>query len=408
MSWQDKINSPFTITTGDGSTYTPLWKPVGYEVEYNASVFEFPDIPGALIRRKSPRATKYDFNLYFQGDNHIEDMATFMASAANPGKWKVQHPYYGTIYVQPMGISVNHQADNVSEFGITCFATIDDSAPNATVSRNDAIISKKATTDAAMNTAYENSVVPKAADIVEMKSKTKKSFDFGVKAVTDEIEKADFRQAFVEANRAINSATSAPGIAIAAIQNVLNAPYKLTSNLDTRLNALKGQLKSLIDSISTIAGLNSKRLFEHNGGSLVSGIAAATATDTTIFSTRKEVLSVIDVLSNSFNGYLTALDIISTATAGDAGSYIADSVSITKLSELVSFTISSLLKLADTTSVEQSVILTEDSTVIQLAHKYYGLAADDSTIDKLIETNDIGLNELLIVPKGRQIKYYTT
>lgn len=408
MSWQDQINTPFRITTGDGSIYTPLWKPTGYEVEYNASVFEFPDIPGALIRRKSPKATKYDFNLYFQGDNHIDQMAAFMQSAANPKKWKVEHPYYGTIYVQPAGVSVNHQADNVSEFGITCFETIDESEPSGSVSRNDAILASKSDTDAALNASYSDNVVPKAADITEMRSKTKKSFDFGLKAVTDSIEKANYQQLFVEANRAINNAAATPSVAISAIQAAINAPYSFASTITTRVNALKGQLTSLIDSIGAITGANSKRLFEHNGGTIVGAIAAATATEGTVFSTRKEVLSVVDAITSAYNDYAGALDTLSSATGGDIDAYIPDPDAIIKLTDLVTYSVSSLLSIAETTAVEQSVILPEDSNIILIAKKYYGLDPDDAAIDKIIETNDIGLNELLIVPKGRKIVYYTS
>jgi hypothetical protein len=53
-----------------------------------------------------------------------------------------------------------------------------------------------------------------------------------------------------------------------------------------------------------------------------------------------------------------------------------------------------------------SLVLEEDSNVIILAHRFFGLLDDDSTIDQFIANNKIGLSQLMQVKKGTVVIYY--
>jgi ABC-type Na+ transport system ATPase subunit NatA len=53
-----------------------------------------------------------------------------------------------------------------------------------------------------------------------------------------------------------------------------------------------------------------------------------------------------------------------------------------------------------------SIVLEYDSNWIVLAHRFYGLQSDDSTLTKLIHENGAGLTTMLKVPKNSLIKYY--
>ena len=47
-----------------------------------------------------------------------------------------------------------------------------------------------------------------------------------------------------------------------------------------------------------------------------------------------------------------------------------------------------------------------DTTPINLTHRFYGLDEDDVNLNRFIETNNIGLSEILIVKKDREVVYY--
>jgi len=73
---------------------------------------------------------------------------------------------------------------------------------------------------------------------------------------------------------------------------------------------------------------------------------------------------------------------------------------------LVNYTISNLFNIAINAKQERSIIVEDDTNLVALAHRFYGLAPDDSTIEDLMLGNKIGLSELLIIKKGRKISYY--
>jgi hypothetical protein len=65
-----------------------------------------------------------------------------------------------------------------------------------------------------------------------------------------------------------------------------------------------------------------------------------------------------------------------------------------------------LYRIAFEAKQEREYILDEDSNIILLTHKFYEMDSEDRNINNFIETNNIGLNEILNIQKGRKIVYY--
>ena len=64
---------------------------------------------------------------------------------------------------------------------------------------------------------------------------------------------------------------------------------------------------------------------------------------------------------------------------------------------MINFTLSNLFIIALNAKQERSIVLEEDSNLINLAHRFYSLDLDDENIDELILNNDIGISEHLKV-----------
>lgn len=405
MSWQEKINGPFQITTGDGKTYTPLWLATGKENEYNVAVYEFPEISGSLVKRKLPKGRRHTFEISFQGLDHLDVYAAFELSAADPGRWTVGHPYYGSIYVHPLTMSVDHTQANVSRVVITAIESINENAPVATLSPQDKIIADKGVTDGLLADTWVADVKPKSSDITEMSNNARTSYNIGAKGISDTLDSESYFNAFSDANAAITNAIADPLLAIRQFQAMLNAPYQFLGNVQSRLGILTSQLQNLGKSIQAIITRNSKKLYENNAGTVVGAILAATVTNVS-YSTRREAVEVIDIVLDAYNQYLTNLDAIQSDNGGAFDAYIADAASLISLSNLVSYTVSVLIEIATNARQERTFFLEEDTNLFPLAKRLYGLLPDDSTIDELMQVNQIGLNELLIIKKGRPITYY--
>lgn len=405
MSWLEKIQNPLSITTGDGKKYAPKWKPTGKDVEYNVAVFEFPEVQGSLVRRGEVKGTRHNFDIYWDGEDHLDIATAFEISARNPKPWTVEHPYYGTILVHPMGMSFDHSSDNVTHITGGWIETITTDAPVAVQSTPDKILADKSVIDAQMCEAYSADVIPKAKDLKEMGDKTASTYKLGVKGISNTIDSEAYFNAFQDATKAINNATADPLMAIRQIQAMINMPFQFVATVKQRINTLLSQLAALGNSVVTIISRSSKKLYENNAGSIVSSIIAATITGAT-YKTRKDAVDSIEAILNAWNGYLGNLDSLQSLNGGVADSYMPDAQSLISLSNLVSYSVSALLQIATNAKQERTMLLEEDSSVVLLTKRFYGLKEGDAAIDEFIDTNEIGLDEMIIVPKGRKIIYY--
>ena len=79
---------------------------------------------------------------------------------------------------------------------------------------------------------------------------------------------------------------------------------------------------------------------------------------------------------------------------------------MSQLTGVVNYAISQLFIIALGAQQERIILLGEDSNVINLTHRFYGLDSEDLNIDKFMRNNDIGISEMLQIEKGRKIKYY--
>ena len=65
-----------------------------------------------------------------------------------------------------------------------------------------------------------------------------------------------------------------------------------------------------------------------------------------------------------------------------------------------------MLLLAENAAQQRIYRTEKDTNVILMAYKFYGLLPDDSTIQRVIDENNICLNEILQIKKGRDLVYY--
>lgn len=403
MSWIEKINSDFTIKTGDGATFTPNWLNANKTIDYNISIFEFKELEGSLVKRRTPKGARYAFEIYFQGDNHLDVSKDFETSAANPKAWNVTHPFYGSILVQPIGMTFDNSVYNVTKINGEWFETITEDAPKVTLSPKDKILEDKQLTDDAFANTYASEVKAKGADINEAKSNATELYNKGKKTITESIDAEDYFNAFNEAIAAFDNATAAPLAAIRKLQRMVNKPYEFITTIQNRITLLLDQLTVLVAPI--LGSRNSKKLYENTAGTIVGAMTAASVTNAT-YSNRGQAISVLENIIASYDNYLLQLDSISSLNGGKVDSYIANSDAIIKLGDLVSYTVSVLLQIAANAQQERTLILAEDATIMQIAFDLYGLTGEDAEINKLIEDNGIGINEMLLIQKGRKIVYY--
>lgn len=432
MSWTESVQSPLIIKTGDGRSFSPLWKnSCSKEIEYNIAQFDFPKIKGSKIDRGTPMARKFNLEIYFQGDNSFDDANAFETSAEDPRPWTISHPIYGSILVQPVGLKIDYSAFNAVQVTGTLLETLGSPGLQITIVPVDKINADKQAVDETQATAFNavqdtlksrelNASDLNAAvkEITQLKGINKTLYDIAVKQVKITEDAGTYLNLFNAANASVDQILFAPIPAIQAIQAFVNFPAMMITSVQVRLSVMQSQLSSLNQQISNLTTKTQKKIYELIGGVLVSAIAQASVTSydqnnqlvingqMPDYTTRVDVLNAIAILMAANGGFVGTLDGIQTTNGGLEDSYMPDADSIGQIQDLINFTISNLSVIALSAKQERTIVLENDSNVIILTHRFYGLLTDDSTIDTFIKSNNIFLNELLQIKKGRTIVYY--
>jgi hypothetical protein len=407
MSWIEKIKNNIVLKTGDGREYNLLWRNATRSQEYNVAEFEFPGITGTLVKRSKPKGMRYNIEFYFKGEDNLDDAETFRISADDERAWILIHPFYGSLNVQPISLNYDNSTLNVTRVTGSLVETITDDRPKTSDDPRDKIAAEKVAFDDTAAAAFTNNVEPGITDINQMTANNTLAYAVGKKKVKLTVDAEAYFNAFNSANAKILEATSEPLAAIREMQSVLNAPAIFADSVRNRLDIFVNQFELLRNTLEGITERNKKRLYETNQGSVVSSmlLTASTPQDGD-YGNRNDVYATIEIILESYNTYIQDIDGMQTENGGEPESFIPDAGSLIALNGLLNYTISNLFNIALDSKQERTVILENDSNPISLAHRFYNLQQDDSTITAFMLQNEMGINETLQVRKGRIVKYY--
>jgi len=408
VSWIDKIQTELVITTGDGKQYRPNWLNANKAIEYNIATFEFKELAGTLVYRGTPRGTSYGIEIYFQGEDHLDIASDFETSAADPRAWQIFHPFYGGINVQPISLGFDNSVQNVTRITGGIIETLSAIGEKVTVSAPDKIVEDKAGCDATLVDDYNRNVPnPVTADKLTIGEKINNIYTNVSKPKQDNTDASDYFNAYNQANGYLNNAVYDTLQVMRQVQTLVNMPATINDTVQNRLKMLVLQMTLLNTGAINTLPVHDKRLYEFMGATVIGAMVLAAITNTTgAYGNRASVISVISTIVAQHNAYLAKLDLMQSPNGSGIFSFIPSPFGITLLSQLVSFGVNSLLSNANDSKQERIIILEENSNIILLANRFYGLKHDDSTIEYFKDTNNIGLNEILEIKKGRRIAYY--
>jgi len=409
MAWQEQLKTDLVVITGDGKVYTPDYLNANQTTPFNIAEFVFKRVQGTLVRRGTIRGARYNIEWYFQGADYLEVTAEFKESSKNNNAWEITHPVYGRMLCHPVTITYDDSKQNCTKITGEIVETISSQKLNPLVSVPDLIIAEKITTDTALLDSYVTDVNPVAvADQIQMQEDTGTIFTT-ISGLIENIttEYQDFVNQYNAANRAIDTAIANASGAIGAAQSLISLPYVWLNTVQQRLEYLQAALAGLVAGIAGLTTPGYKRLFECYCGTIITAMCATTVTNIgTDYRNRNDVLKVVDLIIAAYNGYIINLDSLQTDTGALPTSYIPEWESQSRINRLVNFTVSNLFAVASNSRQQRTVLLQNDTNAILLAFQFYGMLPDDSTIEQVINDNNIVGDELLYIRAGRNIVYY--
>lgn len=407
MSWIEKIKTNIEITTGDGKIYRPLYLITQKSIDYNFAEFVFPEIKGTLVKRELAKGARHTWDLTFQGENHLDVALDFERSADDKRPWRVYHPMYGKLIVQPTKISIDPTGINTSKITVEVIETITEEAPIVDLDPTDKTINDVANVKVVSAESFAANVDPDVGDINQMQNDIGTVYEIGAANVLS----GDFaNDYFNQYNDALTKVANAASDVLSGAQSMIDLMYFpaiFAADLKDRLNMLLNQFTAIGEQLIDLVDPSSKSIYETNAGALIGAMVEAAANPIDgDFGSKNDVLETIEFIMNAYNQYITNIDSLQTDNGGTPSSYVPDYSAQTALNSVVNYAVSQLFNIATTATQERTIILEADSNVISLAHRFYGLQIDDSTIDRFIAQNNIGANEFLIIEKGRELSYF--
>lgn len=442
MSWLDQIKTQLTITTGDGKSYTPQWMNAKKRLEFNIAKFQFPHVPGSLVSRKEPLGMEYDLEIYFQGDgasgkpnegrdtltgitgttivpilvDYLQATADFQTSATDKRPWVIKHPFYGQITVQPISLSIDNSAFNVSKINCTIIETISQDYPVAIASPKGYIASAAINTAQTLSTSTATAIddgdnIPGPVSTKSI-GKLQSQFNAFQKAVANAVNQttADFNgymNTFNQAYNGIDNLISDASQVLNLLQAVVNKPATFIMSVRNRVTLLQNQFTTLEVGVSGSMSNLDKLLYTTFAGGSIGAMALAYANlqpGDLLYAS--DTLDAITQLLNNYNQYLLDLDTIQTQNYNSTSSFVPDHDSLVALEQLINFTLSNLFNIALNGRQQRSIVLDTGSNWILLTHRFYGLDNADANLSTLMQQNNAGLSTLLHVPKNSKVIYY--
>ena len=409
MSWVNRIDDNITIITGDGKTYTPLYMLTSKTIEYNIAEFEFPNIEGTLVDRRTPKGARHKFELVFQGEGHLDLSEEFQDSNRDPRPWTVAHPYFGELIVQPVSLTFNVSGLNTTKITGEVVETITRDRPSVTT---DPATKAQFETDnqkEADAEVFSSAIDPEQAEINQLTSDINTLNSSVQNSISVGEELTEYMQMFNLAATNIINAVNDKVAAAESVVNLITFPATFTSTVEDRLLLLVNQFADLSKNLLTYLTPSSKVIYEMNGASLVNACIITVLNPIEgDYLNMNNVFYAMDQVKTIYDQYLTNLDTISVGTGAGEDDYIPEHDHLSDLAALVDLVLSELMDIALDSRQERAVYLSRPSNAIVLAHRFYGPSLDDSNLDRFIRENSIGMTEFLQIPKDKKVVYYVS
>jgi hypothetical protein len=403
MIWQDRLeNIQFTIVTGDGEVFTPLWKNSQTEQEYKTAIFDFINVPGSFIERREAKSRKYPLTFWFEGEDNITDSERFQVSAADPRAWTVTHPFYGEIFGQPLSMSRNDTDYNITEINVDFWETIREDFPQTNVSIVDQVSGIKDDVLEESAITYATSSSLESQDIVKNSDSLNLMVSI-LEPLQDSETNSEFQNEISNARSANRNLLSNASNAIQSIQRVIDLPSTYNRPVRTKLRAYFDVYNGLNRVFNTVSD---KLFFETIGATVLSSYAVSSVNPRdSDYEVRSEVQEVVTELIDLYNDYLNILDNNQVSIFDVNNTYTPDGDVQFRLQEIITFTVDQLFIFAFEARQERVHFTEKEQNLFVLAHRFDTLDQLDENIERFRQLNNIKLNRLFVIPKDTEIRY---
>jgi prophage DNA circulation protein len=440
MTYPDRLRDA-TYTSPSGIVTSFDFTELSREITHRIGAFEFSGINGTLHQDRGVSGEVYPLTIYLHGLEYDLAADTFLDSLKEIGPGFLEHPRWGRRRVQVLSIT---QTENAAErggqavFEIQFQETLEREFPLTATALN---VQTTALADTAQESAIDN--FSDQVDVTDLSNELAHEQEILLSAekvdsalagivTTDQDISERFRTAI---NNVLNNAAEYvqdPFEYATQITNAIRVVAEIPGKISSKLQGFQNLLNVLQTRDMTGATLQNKNAVlvdELLGTMAVVGVSesisqalsetSALSRDQsgraiisvpnvdTGFQTREELAAVVTYLQDNSTGLINYLDQAQGIFENNilSESYIQSVQSYVQTWQVAGTVIKSALGISFELPIKRIKILDKPDTIIGLSFEFYG-NVDDVVLDYFILTNNLTGNEIIEVPRGREIVFY--
>ena len=389
--------------------------PSGYEISFSfrelqrssghkGGAHEAPQSDDAIVQDLGVSALHFSVEATIHGPDYDQDADRFFDMLRESGYGVLLHPRWGDINVLP--VTFLQRESFVDGAGSAVFDIDFVRVPDVQIPATSGAAALADDAETAAAAAREQcAVTPSAAAQVSAvtQSFTAQVVDFRGRVTTMLARvgslATDFESAYTAFIDTLDTLLLDPIALAEAYIALVRMPAQAVISIPTKARAYADTLLAMTASALTVGASEPEaaaRVMQY----LATLIGLAEATITGDLSTRTEALTVVDVLVEALEAALAAIEADEAATG-----YVAPAEIVTLARALVAQAQALMLAQSFGLAVERRIVLTEDATPLDLVWQFYG---DLERLDEFIAHNALADDEIWLIPRGREVRYYAS
>ena len=409
---------PLVIVTADRKRYDLIFEDLDTAKENKTSEYTFSEKPGAFVQNFGLGVSRYPITCFIAGLQYDKEADSLEKSLGLKGDITLHHPRYGKKNVVVTGWKREDREKSgagQAVFTIDMTESIDISIPGIRGKAADFFSKLTDFIDAAV-TAF--SLVKSTIDTIAEDVATIRSIVDGVAVAFESIIGSvdELRDRFDFLKKTILESTTFgiddPEDLGSALIELILLPSSAVSAVETAevVRAYETSFDTIVSTAPSIASdtdsyVTVSSLVALCGGACVMGMSEAAISGD--YFNSAEAIDALTRLFELFASLQAQLDEIASRGENNDISrlYNIDSEYNNSLKEALATSIRILLDIAYNSRKEVITVLSRDYTIIDLCFELYGTSANDQR-RLLIDSNMLSGTELVILPTGKEVKYY--
>jgi len=407
MPYLDRLR-PARYRSPNGTDFEFQFRDLARAGGKKAAVHELPQQDLPEVQDLGQAATHFVIEASFQGPDYDLTADAFWDALAEPGPGTLRHPRWGDLSVLPT--TVNHREGFVNDmrqatFEIDFVRTGDSPVAESAAQAESVIGSSAEDADAAIVEGV--TIDPEnAAQSATCEADARGGIaDFAAKIRTAIAGAQDVQEDFDAKMRAFETAAFAPTTLATDMLDIMRSPARATTSILGKLKAYGGLIES-IGGQSLEAGASpaeaATRILQFFG--LTLGFAEAVLAGT--LTTRAEAVEAAELAQDSIYAAIAAIE-----QAESVSGYLSPAEILALLKAIMAQTAALLLERSFSLAIEQRLVLESDRTPLDLVYELAdpeSIGALETALDAFIDYNHLTGDELLLIPRGREVIFYAS